>query len=163
MTEQETIVDALARFVDSDNCPAIRIPIPINSSFNFGFHADGGLCVLRAGTRESWELHIMAGLAHGVTEVGRAVMWANSKNHETLIGRYFCSILGDGSACAAVYGETLSHRLVDFDSDRFCNWIFNLINFMARTAADESREFLMTCGGRPFEPADLLTLVQISL
>jgi hypothetical protein len=162
-TLQEMIVDVYAGFVQSDQCPASYIPIEVNPTFNFGFSAGRGVGVLRVGMREHWDLHLLTGIALDVLDVQGALKWVNERNRESSLGWYYCGILPDNSACAVVYANVMNSRIIDIRSDAIRSYIASLINLMARTAAEEPEGFISQHGGRHLTPADLNTLILMSL
>lgn len=122
---------------------------------------------------DQWSFQISSGLVIDSQNVSGALLWANSSNRRTSLGKYYCAIGRDNRHLAVVYENFIWAGLFNlvFDGPHgpgtfktLGDWIrFTLYNNV-QAAAENTAELMQSIGGKYFtaDEQGLMTLLQIA-
>jgi hypothetical protein len=135
---------------------------PVVQDHGYALAMRGGLTVAYADPADSWFLYMTAGIAKDVTNITSALEWANEKNSNLRIGRFYASVPAEGPPrCNVVYQCNAWSELLSGD---YISTIMQMLQLTSQTAERAPKEFMDKCDGSPFQdsPEDISLLVTAS-
>lgn len=115
-----------------------------------------------------WHVQMCAGIALDCRAVNQALLWANARNRQVAVDRYFCALTQDQSMCGVAADASMSSILLDSFLHPANEPVIVALKSLAQntlyTAAEDGPELAQALGGRRFTTSDqdLMTLFQIA-
>jgi hypothetical protein len=136
-----------------------------SGAWGFMVEFGGGLTLVVANTAnfppDQWSLQITSGLAIDIPDADACLRWANEKNRQTMIGKYYSAVSQSTGLGAVVYENMLWGGHFDFlfhgphAPGTFASaggWLRSMLSNNIRTGAEHGQVLLQTLGGRVFDP-----------
>lgn len=123
----------------------------------FGVDARPGLALVAGNVSSaepsSWYLQINAAIGYEAPASMDVLNWVNSRNRNSLAGKYYLNLSPDGSLCAVAWEVHVWCRLIDgsiFEqaSQVQLKSLIQLIEYCHHAASQEAGEFRQQFGGR---------------